>query len=181
MQINDEVKRNKIQNTWIAMMARCYKPNHPAYKWYGERGIEVCERWRDTGRVKRNRGLGSTLGFLNFLEDLSETWFFGEGMEAASLDRIDKDGHYDFDNCRWVTRSQNVSDMLVERHKETVAARTHNFLKPGFQSRSARQSLEKGTHPFQNLEMKTCPYCQRNLNIANYNRWHGINCKERKI
>lgn len=67
------------------MRQRCNRPNHPAYKNYGGRGISVCPEWSS---------------FQTFLEDVGER----PGPEF-SLDRIDNDGDYEPGNVRWATRS----------------------------------------------------------------------------
>lgn len=74
--------------TWTAMKARCNNPNHHAWHRYGGRGITVCEHW-----------LGPT-GFATFLADM------GERPATRSLDRIDNDGNYEPDNCRWATNAE---------------------------------------------------------------------------
>ncbi len=69
--------------TYKGMLQRCYYEKHNRYEHYGGRGISVCERWREDFRY--------------FLEDM------GSRPKGHSLDRVDVDGDYCPDNCKWST------------------------------------------------------------------------------
>jgi hypothetical protein len=69
-------------NVWKKMIQRCYLETCPDFKWYGARGITVCEQWRHDPRV--------------FLADM------GAKPEGGSIERLDVDKGYSPENCVWL-------------------------------------------------------------------------------
>lgn len=104
MEIRKQDKRfDRLESIHKHMIERCYRVKNDNYKNYGGRGIKVCDEWLD----KKN-GL---MNFYNWAINNGYKYIDGELKDQMSIDRIDSDGNYEPSNCRWVTFSQNASNV----------------------------------------------------------------------
>lgn len=81
------MKHTPEYTAWCNMKARCYKKSHRSFKDYGGRGIQVCGRWLNS--------------FENFYADMGD-----KPSDKHSVDRINNNGNYYPDNCRWATQAE---------------------------------------------------------------------------
>lgn len=111
---------------WARMKDRALNPNNPRFSSYGGRGIKLHPAWYD---------------FRNFIADM------GEKPEGKSIDRIDNDGDYAPDNCRWATNIEQYNNQRRSR-LETYLGRTQSHSQWsrefGIQRRTLTRRLAKG-------------------------------------
>jgi hypothetical protein len=86
----------RLYKIWIYMRNRVHNPNCDHYRYYGGKGVFICNEWGE---------------FINFYN-----WAMNNGYaDSLTIDRIDSDGNYEPNNCRWVTRAANNKNKKYRR------------------------------------------------------------------
>jgi hypothetical protein len=97
------LREHRLYSIWASMKTRCYNANSVAYKNYGGRGITICEEWMDEDD-----------GFINFYN-----WAMRSGYSnELTLDRINTNGNYETNNCRWADRITQANNTRVTQYVE---------------------------------------------------------------
>lgn len=101
----DGRSKERLYRVWGGMMSRCYRAYTNGYQNYGGRGIKVCDEWHDYPKFRE--------------------WAYSHGYDQyakqgqCTLDRIDVNGDYEPDNCRWLPMSEQLKNKRgqEERHE----------------------------------------------------------------
>lgn len=136
-------KVKQIYSLWCRIKDRCNNPNKQHYERYGGRGIKVCERWQNS--------------FENFLEDMGE-----RPSEKHSIDRIDVNGDYCKENCRWATKKEQANNtstnkfLLIDGQLKTIAQWSEIY---GVKQCIISKRIIRGWNP--NIAVKMPPQTKR--------------------
>lgn len=94
-------ERSSEYTSWLSMRRRCEEVTHEHYKYYGGRGIIVCDRWKD---------------FALFLTDMGN-----KPTEAHTIERKNTDGNYEPTNCIWATQQEQLDNRRPNGYYATLA------------------------------------------------------------
>lgn len=143
--------RKRLKSIWHAMKKRCYNVKLPCYKNYGGRGITICDEWKNSF-------------------DLFMEWALSNGYRYdLQIDRINNDGNYEPNNCRFVTPKQNAQNRrprITPEEKEANQAtwkRNHfklNVAHYGLKAvleRTPKEEIESGFYDDVIAEIKKRP------------------------
>lgn len=98
-------RHTRLYRIWASMKGRCSNPNIKEYKWYGAKGVSVCREWMDF--------------------QVFHDWAIENGYaDNLTIDRIDGNGDYCPENCRWITNAAQQSNRSNNRHL-TYCGETH--------------------------------------------------------
>lgn len=123
------LKKTRRYETWCGMKKRCYNKNCSRYKDYGGRGIVVCAEWE---------------------HDFRSFYFWSERngyQNDLTIDRINNDGDYTPNNCRWVTNQQNCNNgrhqrkVFINGNTTTIRDLSNEF---GLTYKTIRSRIDRG-------------------------------------
>lgn len=134
--------KSRTYRTWKEMRQRCLNPKSDKWQWYGGRGITIAQEWGSYPR---------------FLSDM------GERPEGTTLDRLDSDGNYCKNNCRWATPKQQAETNRGVIAKGTVP---HNAT-----PQSLLLEIERA--------LKSCPTVAAAARTLGISYWTVLNHKNR--
>lgn len=129
---------DRLFKIWTSMRNRCSNPRNPAYKWYGAKGVQVCEEWSDYETFK-------AWAYANGYDDTAK-------IHVCSIDRIDVNGNYSPDNCRWTdikTQAENKTSVTVYTYGGDSGTLGYFAKKYGFDPSTLRWRVVKLKWPIE--------------------------------
>ena len=144
---------SRLFKTWINMKNRCENPNTREYHNYGGRGIKVCDEWKH-----------NFVSFYNW--SIESGYIFDAKFGECTLDRIDVDGDYCPENCRWITNKEQQNNkrnnrfLLYRGSKKTMAEWSEIT---GISASTIKSRIERGWSVEEALET---PVNQRRLKVG---------------
>jgi hypothetical protein len=99
---------SKTYKAWSDIKQRCYNKKSVLYKWYGEKGITMCDRWLES--------------FKNFLNDM------GEAPKNCVISRFKDKGNYEPNNCEWKLKNLNSSEVTTGERNPKAKLTTEQIL-----------------------------------------------------
>ena len=89
--------KTRLYGVWLTMRNRCNNPTVKSYAVYGARGIKVCDEWQNSYEAFRD-------------------WSLANGYrEGLQIDRINNDGNYSPENCRWISHLENMQNTSINK------------------------------------------------------------------
>lgn len=117
----------RLYYIWQGLKGRCLNVNNPKYNSYGERGIVVCDEWKDSFEAFR-------------------MWAMANGYEdTLTIDRIDVNGNYEPSNCRWATNEEQQNNKR-DNHVLTYNGETHTVSEWAKILKLKQQTLDRRLH-----------------------------------
>ena len=109
------LSKTRFYGIWHKMKERCSNKNYIKYYSYGGRGISVCDEWKI---------------FTNFRDDMYNNYkshIKEFGIKDTSIDRIDNDGNYNKENCRWATIEEQGRNKSIKRIDRSIIPEWLNY------------------------------------------------------
>lgn len=155
VEICNGLHKHPLYSIWGNMKDRCYNPKCRAYSHYGQRGIQVCDEWKD-----------------NFL--IFYNWAIAHGWEKGlSIDRINNDGNYEPSNCQFLTVGENTGK--ANRHnvrRKNNSGKQYYISKDGMEYIFDNANAFCREHQELDLDANTLRETARGVHKHKYKGWY---------